>query len=109
MEHEDVDPDGRRDLKAEAISLRHMMTHLPKNKHCPYCRWAKAIAKHARRRGHKREEELPKKFGQLVTGDHWLSKDGRSLRLDGGKFALLLYDIGTKFIYCDPQGSKDTE
>ena len=85
------------------------MTHLPKNKYCPYCRWAKAIAKHARKRKHRREEDLPKLFGQLVAGDHWLSKDGRSLGLNGEKFALLLYDIGTKFIYCDPQGSKDTE
>jgi len=108
-EDEDVDPDIRRDLKAEAITLKHLMTHLPKNKYCPYCRWAKAIAKHARKRGHRREEGLPKLFGQLVTGDHWLSKDGRSLGLNGEKFALLLYDIGTKIIYCDPQGSKDTE
>ena len=54
--------DTRRDLKAEARSLRHMMTHLPKNKYCPYCRWAKAINLHARKRSKKKKAALGEDF-----------------------------------------------
>ena len=32
---------ARRDLKAEATSLRHLLTHLPKNPHCVSCQQAK--------------------------------------------------------------------
>ena len=36
-----LENDGRRDLKAEAVSLEHMMTHTPYNVHCPSCVRAK--------------------------------------------------------------------
>jgi hypothetical protein len=35
---------------AEAKSLRHLLTHLPKNDHCEACVRAKMVEKHARRR-----------------------------------------------------------
>ena len=34
-----------RDLRAEAKSLRHKLTHMPKNKYCAECRMAKAQAR----------------------------------------------------------------
>ena len=37
--------DARRDLKAEAKSLKHLMTHMPKNPHCSSCQRAKMTAK----------------------------------------------------------------
>ena len=32
---------GKRDLKAEALSVEHMLTHLPKNSYCSVCQRAK--------------------------------------------------------------------
>ena len=39
------DERGYRDLKAEAKSLKHLMTHEPKNPHCAACQQAKMQAK----------------------------------------------------------------
>lgn len=84
------------------------MHHLPKNKYCAHCRWAKKIKTHARRRkcGYKTIDELPKKFGEFTTGDTWLSKDKHSLGLNGEKFAAVLFDVATKFCYVEPQAMK---
>ena len=41
--------DGKRNLKAEAVSLEHVMTHTPYNVHCPSCVRAKMLRRLARR------------------------------------------------------------
>ena len=41
---------GERDLVAEATSLHHLMTHMPKNPHCPSWQRAKMQRKSARRK-----------------------------------------------------------
>ena len=40
----------RRNLKAEAMSLAHQLTHLPKNPWCPACQAAQMNKRHARRK-----------------------------------------------------------
>ena len=42
-------PEREKELRREARSLEHLMTHLPKNKYCKYCRRAKLYKKGARR------------------------------------------------------------
>ena len=44
--------DGRRDLKTEAVSLEHMLTHTPFNAHCPSCLRGKMLRKPASRADH---------------------------------------------------------
>jgi hypothetical protein len=42
---------GKRDLKAEAKSIEHTLTHLPKNPHCSVCTRAKMENVKTRRQG----------------------------------------------------------
>ena len=61
------------DLKAEAKSLRHLLTHQPLNIHCHACKKAKMLRRghHKRRvRGIKELKEA-KRFGDMGTCDHW--------------------------------------
>ncbi len=48
------DSKGRIDLKAEATSLRHLLTHLPKNSHCVFCQQAKMRQRYSHKRAVKR-------------------------------------------------------
>ena len=69
MERTDV-----RNLKAEATSLRHLMTHFPKNPHYSACMRANMCAKNAPVRKHD-PDEAPSKFGEQVTADHIIAQD----------------------------------
>ena len=60
----------RKDLKLEAGSLRHLLTHLPKNPHCLSCQQAKMKQKYSHRGALKREMA---QFGEIVTCDHVVS------------------------------------
>ena len=68
-----TDSDGREDLRREALSLRHQLTHVPKNRYCPACVRAKMIRKQARRSKHSIADEL-KKFDDLVNADRVLAQ-----------------------------------
>ena len=59
---------GKRDLKAEALSISHMLTHLPKNPHCIVCARAKLENVKSRRQGGVENYE-GKNFGEHVTAD----------------------------------------
>eukprot|EP00972_Heterocapsa_arctica_P068983 10194281-Heterocapsa_arctica.AAC.1 len=60
-----------KDLKAEALSREHLLTHIPKNVWCKTCARAKMNAKRARRKANKAEHQAePRVFGDLVTADH---------------------------------------
>ena len=64
-----VFPRNRRDLKADAISLWHLLTHNPSNKCCPICRMAKAQnVRHAR--GPADGKHSAKVFGDCMTADY---------------------------------------
>ena len=55
-----VEGGGRRDLKAQATSLRHLLTHLPKNPHCVSCQQAKMRQRYSHKGAFTRE------FDQLL-------------------------------------------
>ena len=61
------------DTDAEATTLRHLLTHLPKSPHCVACMKAKMIKKHARRRHAPSGPHSPTKFGEFVVADHLFS------------------------------------
>ena len=74
----EVDPDrGVVDLRAEALSLNHLMAHLPKNPFCEACRKAKAIRTQKRKKvdGYK-----PTMFGEQTTADHLVAGWGGSAK-----------------------------
>jgi len=63
-----------RDLVAEASSLKHLITHHPKNPHCPVCQRAKLTSRPCRRQ-RLDPADMPVEFGDLVTADHLLVSD----------------------------------
>ena len=112
-EEETLTPRGMARLKIEASSLRHQMTHLPKNKFCKHCRRAKM--KRAQRRARKNKANpspKPTEFGQQITADTLIS-GGKKMPLsvghDGANAAVLIYDVGTRWREFCPAAEKDFE
>ena len=60
---------GRRNLKLEATGIVHLMTHFPKNKHCPACQGSKMQCPPGRV-GALKKRPRGRAFGDLVTVDH---------------------------------------
>ena len=71
IEEDDPHVPGRQErLKAEASSVLHKLTHLPKNPFCDSCQRGKMKEKYPRRGAFKRNLE---KWCELVTFDHLYS------------------------------------
>ena len=103
-----TDSDGRDDLKREALSIRHQLTHVPKNRYCPACLRAKMVRKHARRSKSSIAEKLTK-FGDLVNADHVLAQSPEACGLFGERDALIVVDRYSKYIDAYPLMTKNTE
>ena len=63
-------------LKEEAVSVRHLLTHLPKNPYCPACQAGKLVKVHHRRKVPEEEVDLP--FGEKCTADTLYAHGERS-------------------------------
>ena len=89
-------PGARRDLRAEAHSLHHLLRHKPSNPYCEACR-----------RGRMRRK--PKFRGQHLTADHITSIKDNLLGATGDRNALVIKDIysGLKHVY--PARTKDAD
>ena len=95
-----------RDLRKEAVSLTHLMTHFPKNPYCTACQRAKMTTAPARKTY--RPEPEDQAFGENVTADHVVigeSDEG----VDGERAALVILDRGTGWLDCYPVADKSTE
>ena len=92
-----------RNTKEEATSLKHLLLHLPKNKHCDACNRAKKQYAQNRRI---KQGPIPEFFGDEVTCDNWIitPKNGINLRgIDGETCALVFRDRATNWVQCVPQ------
>ena len=82
-------PDVREDelsLREQAKSLKHLMTHMPKNPFCPECQRAKMQRKQARRKKGAALGERPDTFGEQITADHFIAIDEEDYRIgDAGQ------------------------
>jgi len=87
-----------RDLKAEAVSIEHLMTHLPKNPHCTSCQRSKMQRKPCRRGAGLGKR--PKNFGDQVTADHIVTYSDESQGILGQKAALVIMDRATGYLEC---------
>ena len=90
-----------RNLKAEATSLRHLMTHFPKNPHCSACMRAKMCAKSAPVRKHD-PDDAPSKSGEQFTADHIIAQDVVDESVLGDRTALIVLDRATKWMDAFP-------
>ena len=105
------DPEGhapRPDLRAEALSVEHLLTHTPKNPYCPSCIRAKMSRKPARR-VRRDPETLPGKFGELVNIDHIVAHSPEAMGLTGERDALVIVDRYSGYIECYPLESKTAD
>ena len=95
----------RRDLKAEATSLRHLLTHLPKNPYCVSCQQAKMRQRYSHKGAFKRDLDH---FGEIVTCDHVVAPAMRMQGLGGEKYGLSVRDLFTGMIAIYPSTNHDT-
>ena len=87
--------------KAEATSLRHLMTHHPKNTHCTTCCTAKAQRAPHRRKRHKywKGKLRPAKFGDQISADHIVVYSERSIGVTGHQAAVVFGDRATGWFH----------
>lgn len=83
-------PEPRRDLRAEATSLRHLLLHGQKNAYCKVCQEPLAMRKANRRR---RNIESFTKFGNLRTMHHVNAKSLIHIGPSGEKDLLVVPEL----------------
>ncbi|CAE6962770.1 unnamed protein product [Symbiodinium sp. CCMP2592] len=90
-----------RDLREEAKSIHHLMTHLPKNPYCDACQRAKMENVKSFRQDSPRDKGF-EKFGEHVTIDtmvlHGLGNRGNNGETD----AVVFYDLATEWLESVP-------
>ena len=90
---------ARTDLRAAAKHPSHLLTHLPKNPYCQTCQLAKMCNQYTKRGAFKRQ---PKKFGDLVTCDHMVTRALRMQGCLGEANAFVVKDVKTGFLWGYP-------
>ena len=100
---------GVKDLKAEALTLQHLMTHTPKNPWCPVCQVAKMQKRPHKRRvkGISLDKSEPVQFCRMVTADHVVSQSDLSMGVTGDKDALVIGCKSTQYFDGFPDNSRD--
>ena len=93
-----------RDLKKEALSLRHQLLHDGNNPHCPLCKEAKMIRKPCRKRT---DVKMPEKFGDVVTCDHVYAHSEELEGITGDRDLLVVYDLATGCLAAYPVKNKN--
>ena len=109
MEVEEFDDRGmcEKDLREEAVSIAHLMTHYPKNRHCIACQRSR-LRRRANRRSTVDKEASPE-FGALVTMDHVYAHTTAMEGIDGSLDMLVVYDVGTEKVDAYPAKSKSSD
>ena len=98
---------GRRDLKAMAESVQHLMTHWPKNPYCKTCQLAKLLRIQHRRGAMKRSDRRrPTRFGDLSMLDHLISRKDNAIGLGNKKNCVMFYDEKTNWNQAVPVSTK---
>ena len=95
-------------LKAEAVSTKHVLTHLPKNPYCESCRLAKAKRTHRRDKKNRADPSVPPEhFGAQCTADQVFSATNVSQGVGGQKHAVMIYELATRWRTFVPSCGKD--
>ena len=84
-----------RNLREEAMSMRHLLTHKPFNIHCDACNLGKT-RKAKKFVGSYQESRQPKGWLDLVTADHLVDKNGSMEGITGDLDALVVKDLYSK-------------
>ena len=106
---DEVEPDPRRDLRAEALSTKHLLTHQPKNRYCKACTRCKMQRTPCKRGASSNYGAKPEKFGDVCTCDHIIAYDELSKGINGEQEALVLVDIATGWMFGYPVKTKSAK
>ena len=82
----------RRDLKADAVSMRHLLTHKPKNPYCESCVRGKMLNIKKFKGAFSKYRDPQKKF-DLVTGDYIQGREDSILAVTGDRNAFVIKDL----------------
>ena len=102
-------PRNRRDVKADAVSLWHLLTHNPLNRCCPICQMATAQnVRHVR--GPAEGQHSTTVFGDCITADYFVfDRNSEDVGLDDMINGLVVLDAATGFLDCEPSRERDAE
>ena len=96
-----------KDLRKEAKSIRHLMTHFPKNPYCKACQIAKATDTPCLKTGGSESAPKAEKWGDHCTADHIDSKEEFEMGVDFEKHCLIFHDVATKETAAYPSTHKN--
>ena len=108
----------KRDLIKEAKSLAHLLDHSRFNPYCSACVWARSQSKGNFKGQMGKNSDTPSKFGDSVTGDHFLNRRKDNLEGFGEDFgqwgdlaktAVVLYDRGTQWVEMFPKATRGAD
>ena len=97
-----------RNLREEAISMRHLLTHKPFNIHCDACSLG-GMRKAKELFGSYQESRQPTGWLDLVTADHLIAKNGGMEGITGDFDALVIKDLYSKIKVLLPVRNKTAE
>ena len=102
-------PRKRRDLKKDATSLWHLLTHTPANKFCPICNHAKAQqVRHIR--GPAGDTHKAERLGDTITADYlFFDRHSDDVGIGVNANGLVILDVATRYLGCDPSESRDAD
>ena len=110
-ELEEISDEGKAegDLRAEAVSLNHLLTHFPKNKFCHACLRSRVRRKACLNKSVHRDAKCEPIFGKQVTADHVYAHSERLAGFTGDLDLLVIFDRGVGWIEGYPLRSKGAD
>ena len=102
-------PSVRDKLQAESKTLKHALTHSPKNRYCEVCRRAKMAARYHRKRDLEvdPEEAPPFHYGHQLRADHIILGEDLTKGSEGERACLVCYDEYSGALQGFPQTNRD--
>ena len=104
-------PSLREKLQNEAKSVKHALTHFPKNRYCEVCRRSKMLAKFHRNKGLEIDPDIipPLHFGHRLRVDHIVLGRDLAKGAEGEQACLVCYDEYSGCFAAYPQTKRDTD
>ena len=104
-------PSVRDKLQAESNTLKHALTHFPKNRYCEVCPRAKMAARYHRKRDLEvdPEEAPPLHYGHQLRADHIILGEDLPKGSEGERACLVCYDGYSGALQAFPQTYRTTD
>ena len=96
------------ELRKDAVSPEHLLTHRPKNPYCETCKRAKMMRPYATRKGGSRHVKA-NKFRDHIVADHVIMKKSVDTGVQDEHVMMVVKDVYTQYRYAYPSESKSTD